>query len=91
MANCKESELELSQGYSTKSIVCCRFISLTKAGVVHLHGPVDNRCLGSRKHPGEAEMSDGIGAHGHGVIDKATFQFFGIGTLKHIPRSIVES
>ena len=44
-----ESEIEavLSQRCSTKRSVCRRFIWLTNAGVIRVHGPVDNRCPGS--------------------------------------------
>ena len=32
--------------------VCRRFFSLTTAGLIHTHGPVVNRCFGSRQPPG---------------------------------------
>ena len=40
-----------SGGLGGPCAVCGRVLSLTKAGLVRTHGPVSNRCPGSRAHP----------------------------------------
>ena len=47
--------------------ICYRIMPLTRAGLVHVHGPVGNRCRGSCNLPlipnlGQGELSPGIGA-----------------------------
>ena len=37
--------------------ICRRSVALTKAGQVCVHGPIDNRCLGSRSLPTVAALS----------------------------------
>ena len=43
--------------YSSRCTVCRRLTALTKAGLIRVHGPVDNRCPGSRAPPSHRGVS----------------------------------
>ena len=41
--------------------ICCRIMPLTRAGLVRVHGPVGNRCRGSRNLPFIPNLGQGAG------------------------------
>ena len=51
--------------------VCCRLISVTAAGLIRQHGPLRNRCPGSRQQPGpgsQSGVSSSLSQQPHGAV-----------------------
>ena len=52
-----EGTVQLSSATRAPCSVCRRVMPLTRAGLVRVHGPVGNRCLGSRFPPAPSGLS----------------------------------